>query len=170
MSNVLSFCIICYTQTIDSKDGICSKKCRDAEKSILEFTDEILDHQNTEDSRVYFYDIGLGSLIDMYVIHTIKFYEENTFSKAETKYYLSKLYESIMTKINRSARNSYMKIFINQKMKELFMINYRMWKMRELRDIKYFDLCDQRDVIKNEIDMTVEGRSRINRVYAHRSK
>jgi hypothetical protein len=167
-------CLVCYTPTVDSKDGRCSTKCRQTEQVVDFFSKEILEYNDQDDTRVYFYDIGLGALVDMYTINIIKFVRSDTFKQSEIKYYLDKIQDAILTKINRSAKNQFIRKHIIEKMKKLLVINYKMWMARDsfFKDqetlgsaVVYLEYTKERDSLKNEIDLAVEGRARINRLY-----
>ena len=149
--------------------------------SDLDFGEKIINHKQTDDSRVYFYDVGIGELLDKYAVYSIRAMKQRPIDRQSTNYFLNKLAESIESKINRSARNKPIRQHLTNILKKLIKVNSEMWKLRNTlaegmsepasytaeTALLYFELSDERDKLKNEADLVIEGRSRITRVYAH---
>lgn len=179
--HTISLCGICGTKVVDSKDERCSESCRELEASIQSFGQQIVEHKQTEDNRVYFYDVGIGELLDKYTIYLIRASKQKVYERQATNYWLNKLDESIESKVNRSARNRPIRLFIKDIFTGLLRVNSNMWRIRQelangMADdpkytaelaLDYFELSSQRDKLKNEVDLAIEGRSRITRVYQY---
>jgi len=175
----LSKCSICGVQLVDSKTQICSKECSESieilEKSLIK---QITDHKNTEDNRIFFYDIGLGQLIDIYTILLIRYIHQNEVDRYETDFQLGKIRDGVLSKINRSARYPEMKKHIAKLTKDIFHVNFKMWRNRnrvqdrKLPDIErqkcaleYFDSSYDRDLIRQLADASIDGRAKTVRIY-----
>lgn len=173
-------CSVCGQKILDASNAICSQRCADSIKSVDGLLSDIRAHVPNADPRIFFYDIGFGELCDKYCILILRYtFQKNLDQQLETKYLMERLYQSIITKINKSGQHPKTREGITSLIGSLYRINATMWRLRQetRKDYKYpeehrktsaleyFEMSERRDLYRAQLDAMVEGRVRTIRVW-----
>lgn len=178
MPTTLKNCQIC-NQVFEGEYPLCSAKCEALCKFAEDIAWQITEHKNTQDTRIFFYDIGFGELCDKYAIMIIRYeHQDKLKGRKETDFYIRRLRDAIMSKINRSCYHPATKQNAASLIKELFNVNAEMWRLRGIAlggdkysssaseaAHDYFTKSYQRDDLRDQLDALVDGRIRNSRVY-----
>lgn len=180
LMNTVSNCFVCQSKMVDNDLGVCSEQCRQGREATEEFADQIKLHKNNwEDQRVFFYDVGFGTLVDVYCILLLRrLHQRSLAGQLETDFHLNRVRQSVLTKINRHVADKIHREAITGLFEKLFNINATLWRMRsdamneklpiEERQrlaLDYLLRMSDRDKQKSSLDTIVEGHVRLTRVY-----
>lgn len=177
MSIALKSCSFCG-RVADTTTEYCSLLCERAKQSIEPLLDTIEKHQHTDDPRIFFYDTGFGDICDRYTVLLLRrAHQKNLAEQRETEYYIGRVLQSIMSKVNRSCYHSTTKTNIIKLLRDLHATNAQLWHVRsvaldgrrplperESAAMAYLTGGELRDKLKTQLDAMVEGRIRIARV------
>jgi hypothetical protein len=176
----LTPCSACGQKIIDATAQVCSERCANSLSTLATLQDNIRAHVPNDDPRIFFYDIGFGELCDKYSVLVLRYnFQKNLDQQLETKYLMDRLYQSILTKINKSGQHPKTRESITSLIGSLHRINSTMWRLRQetRKDYKYpedhrkasaleyFEMSEKRDLYRAQLDAMVEGRVRTVRVW-----
>lgn len=179
---VYKSCSVCgqsYERPGEDQTLTCSSKCTNLSNEVSNFADEMVTFKDPDDQRIFFYDVGFGDLCDRYCILMLrKSHEKSLGEKKETEFHIGRLRRAILTKINRCGYDQEELDKIANLLDELVSINAHMWRIRHiLRSLtdnepsriawfeSYWQHSENRDRVRGELDMYVEGRIRTVRVW-----
>lgn len=171
----LQSCSLCHQafEGIGPSDGLCGDKCRKGKREIGHLVDTLSNFKkDPEDSRVFFYDVGFGKLADLYTVFMLRYIYSETLALAkENVIQLDKLEFSLRSKLNRCSLLKAITDRICNKILDLYHINAEMWRLRatraqagDIRSVEYWELSDDRDVLRAELDRLIEGRVKVTRI------
>lgn len=169
-------CRVCGQDILEGGElkDICSTRCRTALKDIQDVEICIRDIENTQDKRIFFYDVGFGDICDRYCILLLRLrHQKSLADKNESDRELRKLWDCIKTKINRSVYHPDTKRAVGELMVKLFVVNSNLWRLRDsfkttndkMAAFQYFFTLEVRDEFRQQLDLLVEGKSKTIRVY-----
>lgn len=170
-------CYCCHQQ-FEGESEFCSKACEDTRSELNSWIVDSCFASKTQDSRVFFYDIGFGRLCSMYTVYVLRWtHEKSMKERREIDFHLDRIASSIQTKLNRIFIDDKLAKGISDLFMRLFDANSRgwvyrkkLWHDREAQEISYlskmfFKEVLTRDEIVNQLDKLIEGRIRPKKVY-----
>ena len=172
-------CSVCGQDFMDSGSDKCSERCEQGSIAAAELTESLIKQPRSNDDRVFFYDMGFGDLCDRYTILVLRrLHQRSLQEQIETDFHIGRVRLSISTKINRLACGSNVREQIGKLIQKLYCVNAKMWRLRsramstslpnehcDAAATAFFGFTPDRDAVRQELDLVVDGRARNPRVY-----
>lgn len=172
-------CSICGRPYLGEDPNFCSPDCRTVEMLVRENLKASFDHNPTGDPRTFFYDAPMASLVDQYLVFSLKrIHAKDVRQQQELDFHMARLRRCIETKVcvrnplqaERAALWTLTKALMVVHAKGWFlqtMIHNKAVAEPECHALAYqlVQLGDRRHSILQQIDLLVAGRTTAWRYY-----